>query len=139
MNTLSRSLRLCSAVAGVILLAGCSTQPGNAPTTPAPASSGAPEMSDLQSPPQQVLVDATIKGGEVIPTGRQLKATINETIVVRISSDADDELLVNSTPEHRFTVAAKPNQSFQFSIGSPGKVNIVLKTLNKTIATVDVQ
>jgi PBP1b-binding outer membrane lipoprotein LpoB len=139
MNTLSRSLWLCTTVAGAVLIAGCSNDPGSAPTTPAPTSSGAPQMSDLQSPPQRLLIDATIKHGEVIPTGRQLKATVNETIVVRISSDSEDELQVNSTPEHRFAVAAKTNQSFQFSIGSPGKVNITLKTLNKTIATVDVQ
>ncbi|MGB8403383.1 MAG: hypothetical protein WCE30_04800 [Mycobacterium sp.] len=127
------------AVTAALLTAGCGTQSDNAPVTPAPASSGTPQMSDQQAPPQRLVIDATIKGGQVIPNGKQLKATVNETIVVRISSDADDELQVNSTPEHKFTVTAKPNQSFQFSIGTAGKVDITLKTLNKTIATVDVQ
>jgi hypothetical protein len=139
MKTLRRSLRPCTAVACAVLIAGCGTNSDNAPSTPGPASSGAPEMSDLQSPPQRLVIDATIKDGQVIPSGRQLRATVNETIVVRISSDADDELQVNSAPEHKFAVAAKPNQSFQFSIGRPGKFAIALTTLKVTIAIVDVQ
>lgn len=139
MNTLSRSRWLCTTVAGAVLLAGCGANSDTAPTTPAPASSGAPQMSDLQSPPQRLVIDTTLKRGELIPTGKTLKASVNETIVVRISSDAEDELLVNSTPEHKFPVAAKPNQSFQFAIGAPGKVSIALSKLNKTIATVDVR
>ena len=139
MDTLSRSRWLCTTVAGAVLLAGCGANSDTAPTTPAPASSGAPQMSDLQSPPQRVVIDATLKHGVVVPSGRALKAGVNETIVVRISSDAEDELLVNSTPEHKFPVAAKPNQSFQFSIGAPGKITIALTKLNATIATVDVR
>lgn len=139
MDTLSRSRWLCTTVAGAVLLAGCGANSDTAPTTPAPVSSGAPQMSDLQSPPQRLVIDATLKRGEVIPTGRTLKAALNETIVVRISSDAEDELLVNSTPEHKFPVAARPNQSFQFSVGTPGQVTLVLTKLNATIATVDVR
>jgi len=118
------------------LVAGCGHGPEDAPSTPEPAISGTPQMSDLQTPPQRLVIDATIKGGELIGADKQSKVTINETIVVRISSDADDELHVNSSPEHTFTVAAKPNQSFQFSIGAPGSFTITLKKLNRTLATI---
>lgn len=142
MDILSRPLGRCATsivVATIALTAGCATDSGSTPTTPAPAVSGAPQLSDQQAPPQRLLIDATIRDGQVIPSGAHRTATVNETIVVRISSDANDELHVNSSPEHKFAVAAKPNQSFQFSVGAPGKIDITLTTLNKTIATVDVQ
>lgn len=121
------------------LIAGCSHDTDDAPATPAPVTSGTPQMSDLQAPPQRLVIDATIRDGELIGAGKQLQATVNETIVVRISSDSPDELHVDSTPEHRFPIAAAPNQSFQFSVGSPGNVAIRVDKLHQTVATVHVR
>jgi hypothetical protein len=58
---------------------------------------------------------------------------------IRVNSDAADELHVHSTPEHSFNVEAKPMQSFQFTVDVPGKVDVELHHLNKTIATIQVQ
>jgi hypothetical protein len=46
---------------------------------------------------------------------------------------------VHSTPEHKFDVEAKPNQSFQFTVDVPGKVDVELHKVDKTIATITVQ
>lgn len=132
-------LRAAGVAVAALLTASCGTDSGNAPVTPSPTASGAPQMSDQQAPPPRLVIDATIRGGQVIPVDKQFKATVNETIVVRISSDAADELQVDSKPEHKFAVAAKPNQSFQFPAATAEKFDIKLRTLNKTIATVDVQ
>jgi hypothetical protein len=96
-------------------------------------------MSNAQAPPTQLVIDVTIKGGDVTPTNEQLKAGVNEPIVVHVNSDAVDELHVHSTPEHSFDVQAKPMQSFQFTVDVPGKVDVELHKLNKTIATIQVQ
>ena len=104
------------------------------PSTVAPS-----DRSNEQAPPSRLVVDVTIKGGQVTPTNQQLQAGVKEQIVVRVNSDAADELHVHSTPEHSFNVEAKPNQSFQFSVDVPGKVDIELHKLNKTIATIQVQ
>jgi hypothetical protein len=111
-----------------------SAQPSNQPSTVSPS-----DMSNEQAPPTRLVVDVTIKGGNVTPTNEQLQAGVKEQIVVRVNSDAADELHVHSTPEHSFNVEAKPNQSFQFSVDVPGKVDIELHKLNKTIATIQVQ
>ncbi len=58
---------------------------------------------------------------------------------MKIDSDVADELHAHSTPDHTFKIEAKPNQSFQFTPSVPGKVEIELHTLNRVIATVDVQ
>jgi hypothetical protein len=96
-------------------------------------------MSNEQAPPTRLVIDVDIKGGNVTPTNEQLQAGLKEQIVVRVSSDAADELHVHSTPEHSFNVEAKPMQSFQFTVDVPGKVDVELHKLNKTVATIQVQ
>ena len=96
-------------------------------------------MSNEQAPPNRLIIDVNIKGGQVTPTNAQYQAAVKEQIVLKVNSDADDELHVHSTPEHTFKVEAKPNQSFQFTVDVPGKVDVELHHLNKTIGTITVQ
>jgi hypothetical protein len=132
--------------AAALLLAGCGGSTGSsngssssAGSSGSPSSSGEPSFSDQQTPPSQLKIDVTIAHGTVTPTNQSLQAKVNETIVVKIDSDAADELHAHSTPDHTFKVEAKPNQSFQFTPSVPGKVEIELHELNRVIATVDVQ
>jgi hypothetical protein len=97
-------------------------------------------MTDQQAPTSRLVIDVTIKGGEVTPTNASFDAKAKEPIVVRVNSDVADELHVHSNPEHTFNVEAKSGpQSFQFTVDVPGKVDIELHHLNKTVATVTVQ
>jgi hypothetical protein len=131
-------------MAAALIAAGCggSDSSDNAAGT---TSSGQPstvipsDMSNEQAPPTRLIVDVTIKDGKVTPTNEQLEAGVKQQIIIRINSDAADELHVHSTPEHSFNVEAKPMQSFQFTVDVPGKVDVELHKLNKTIATIQVQ
>ncbi len=96
-------------------------------------------MQNDQAPPDRLVIDVTIKGGQVNPTNAQLKAKTKEQIVVKVNSDAADELHVHSTPDHTFKIESKPAQQFQFSVDVPGNVDIEVHHLNKIIATVQVQ
>ena len=131
--------------ATALITAGCggSTSPDSAsgsakPSSP-PSTISPSDMSNDQAPPTRLVIDVTIKGGQVTPTNEQLQAGVKEQIVVRVNSDVADELHVHSTPDHKFNVEAKPSQSFQFSVDVPGKVDVELHHLNKTIATIQVQ
>ena len=134
--------------AAALITAGCGGSNGSdnaSSNAPGSAASGQPstvspsDMSNEQAPPTRLVIDVDIKGGDVTPTNEQLQAGLKEQIVVRVNSDAADELHVHSTPEHSFNVEAKPMQSFQFSVDVPGKVDVELHKLNKTIATIQVQ
>jgi hypothetical protein len=145
-TNLNPNLKKLTALAAVALIAaGCggSTSSNTSSTSgasPAPSSTGAPQLSDQQTPPSRLVIDVTIKGGEVTPTNAQFDANAKEPIVVRVNSDVADELHVHSNPEHTFNVEAKSGpQSFQFTVDVPGKVDIELHHLNKTVATVTVQ
>jgi sporulation-control protein spo0M len=96
-------------------------------------------MSNEQAPPSRLEVEVTIKGGTVTPTNEQLQAAVSEQIVIRVNSDAADELHVHSNPEHTFKVEPKAGQSFQFTVAVPGKVDVELHQLKQTIATIEVQ
>ena len=84
-------------------------------------------------------VDITIAHGQVTPANATLQATVRQPITLHVTSDATDELHVHSVPDHKFEVAAAANQTFQFTVDVPGKVDVELHHLNKTIATIQVQ
>jgi hypothetical protein len=131
-------------MAAALITAGCGGSNGtdNASGTASssqPSTVGPSDMSNDQAPPTRLVIDVDIKGGDVTPTNQQLQAGVKEQIIIRVNSDAADELHVHSTPEHKFNVEAKPMQSFQFTVDVPGKVDVELHHLNKTIATITVQ
>lgn len=86
-----------------------------------------------------LVVNVTIAHGTVTPANATLEAKVHQPITVRITSDAADELHVHSVPDHKFQVAAAPDQTFQFSVDVPGNVDVELHHLDKTIATIQVR
>jgi len=138
------SKTLVTLAAAALITAGCggSNSSDNASGTPSssqPSTVSPSDMSNEQAPPTRLAIDVEIKGGNVTPTNEQLQAAVKEQIVIRVNSDTTDELHVHSTPDHTFNVEAKPMQSFQFAVDVPGKVDVELHHLNKTIATIAVQ
>jgi hypothetical protein len=130
-------------MAAALITAGCGGSNGtdNAADTSsaAPSTVSPSDMSNEQAPPTRLVIDVDIKGGNVTPTNQQLQAGVKEQIIIRVNSDAVDELHVHSTPEHTFNVEAKPMQSYQFTADVPGKVDVELHKLSKIIATIQVQ
>jgi hypothetical protein len=127
--------------AAALITAGCGGSDGgeSAPASSPPSTVNPSDMANEQAPPARLVIDVTIQGGNVTPTNEQLQAALNEQIIIRVNSDAADQLHVHSTPEHTFNVEAKPAQSFQFTVDVPGKVDIELHQHKRTIATVQVQ
>ena len=123
---------------GVMSIAtGCSNSTED-PAAPSGAPA-APAFSDQQAPPERVVIDVTISGGQVTPVNEQVQAAVKQPIVIRVTSDADDELHVHASPEHTFAVKPEALQSFQFEVEVPGKVDVELHHLNRVVATITVQ
>lgn len=129
------------AVAGVVALAlaGCSNKE-TAPSGSSSASATATtQLSNPQAPPARVYIDVTIAGGTATPLNQQVEAKLGQPIIVRVNSDAADQLHVHSNPEHTFGIKAEKDQQFQFTVDVPGKVDVELHHLDKTVATITVQ
>ncbi|GLE51469.1 hypothetical protein [Mycobacterium montefiorense] len=84
-------------------------------------------------------IDITISHGQVTPTNATLQAKVKQDITLHVASDATDELHVHSVPDHKFQLAAAPDQVFHFSVDVPGNVEVELHHLDRTIATIQVQ
>jgi hypothetical protein len=95
--------------------------------------------TSAQAPAPALVIDVAIKGGAVMPTIAQFQGTVGKPIELRVSSDTADELHVHSHPEHTFRVEAKPNQTFTFTADVPGRVDVELHQLGRTVATIQVR
>lgn len=121
----------------VLATAGCSSSTEE--PADRPAATAAPPLSDQQAAPERVVIDVTISGGQVTPVNQQVRAAVKQPIIIRVTSDAEDELHVHASPEHTFAVKPEPLQSFQFEVEVPGKVDVELHDLNRVVATITVQ
>ena len=116
---------------------GCSSTSTTNTTSATATSSAAPTTSTAAAQAGPVL-DVTIAHGQATPTNAALEARVGQPVTVHVTSDAADELHVHSTPDHEFAIAAAPNQTFTFTINTPGTVEVELHHLDKTVATIDV-
>lgn len=132
--------------AAAMLLAGCAGsgesrdgESGGGATTSTTAAADSTTSGDAQAPPEQLVIDIAIEGGAVTPVNARFQAAVGEPIELRVNSDMTDELHVHSTPEHSFDVGIGPAQTFRFTVEVPGRVDIELHELHKTVATIQVQ
>ncbi|UCZ60260.1 hypothetical protein [Mycolicibacterium phocaicum] len=129
------------AVAGVVALAlaGCSKTESTPSSSSSASATGTTQLSNPQAPPARAYIDVTIAGGTATPINQQVQAKLGQPIIVRVNSDAADQLHVHSSPEHTFDIKPEKGQEFQFTVDVPGKVDVELHHLDKTVATTTVQ
>ncbi len=130
-----------TAAAAVLVATGC----GSAPTTAAEStavesiSAAATSASSAASSPNAAtVIPVTIAAGAVTPTNAEETARAGQPIVLEVSSDTPDSVHVHSVPEHVFDIQARPDQRFEFTVDVPGRVDIELHELNRTIVTITV-
>lgn len=110
------------AVAAGALLMGCA--------------SGEPTVEPAAAPRA---LDIRIANGEVSPADTRTEARVGQPVVLRVDSDATDELHVHSAPPHTFPVAAAAGQEFRFTVAVPGQVELELHHLGRTVTTLIVR
>lgn len=95
-------------------------KPGVSPSEP---SDGSPEPSEPQT--DAVTVEISIEGGDVDPAGKQVEATVGQTVVLVVDSDAAEELHVHSAPdEHEFAIEPGQSRRFRFTVEQPGQFDV---------------
>lgn len=109
--------KLVLAVMLVSVLTGC----GSGDTTP-------------DRPTAAKVVPIVIKDGAVTPQGKRVELKVGQDVTLRVTSDADEEIHVHSTPEHEFEVSSgTTGQDFTFAIETPGQVAVESHHLDVTI------
>ncbi|MDO3634999.1 hypothetical protein [Mycolicibacterium arseniciresistens] len=137
----SRILLTVPVAAVVLALTACGSNPSQSPSSTAAASSSesaAPATSSTSAVAGTV-IEVTIAGGVVTPVNAQAEAALGEPIVLEVSSDVVDSFHVHSVPERTFDVEARPDQRFEFTIDVPGRVDVELHELHRTVVTIEVR
>lgn len=135
------SLSLASAVI-IVGATACGSAPAPAVDSSAPGATSS--IASAVTPPAPAtssgtVIDVTISQGSVAPTNAEAAAAVGQPIVLEVSSDAPDSIHVHSVPEHVFEVQARPDQRFEFTVDVPGRVDVELHELNRTIVTITVR
>ena len=117
---------------GCLVAAGCTSAPE--PTTqasPTPANSAPASPAPAA---QSLVIDVSLKGGQVDPSGRKIDAKIGQPIVLNVTSDTDDEIHAH-TGGDGFTLDVKANQKATgtFTLTSPGSFEVESHHLAKVI------
>jgi hypothetical protein len=113
--------------------------PSAASQSPSSGSSAATTSTSSASPAAGLVIDIKIADGRATPTNATFEARVKEPITFRLTSDKEDELHVHSVPDHEFEVKAAPNQTFDFTVDVPGRVDVELHHLDVTVATINVR
>lgn len=83
------------------------------------------------------MIDISVADGAVTPTNATVQGAVGQPIVLVVSSDVVDSLHVHSVPEHVFDVEARPDQRFEFTVRVPGRVDVELHNLHRTVVTIE--
>lgn len=136
------SMMKAGVVLGVLVsavVAGCGSPTATPPEAPSSSSTAGPATSSASESSAGAavgpVVNITIAAGTVTPTNAEFDAGVGQPIVLEVTSDATDSLHVHSIPERVFDVQPRAGQRFEFTVDIPGRVDVELHDLNRTVVT----
>jgi len=128
----------------VALLNGCSSTTGDpvaspsAPTvssTSPSASASATTAGSPSIPADAVIINITVADKQVSPNGEKINVTKGQTVVLNVTSDADDEIHAhNSGDGYELEVKAGEPTTGQFVAADTGSFEVESHHLEKVIA-----
>ncbi len=123
----------------MVALAACQTaQSPQGPPSAESSSSATASTPSTGTAAAETVIDIAIADGAVTPTNARVQGAVGQPIVLVVSSDAVDSLHVHSVPAHVFDVQARPDQRFEFTVRVPGRVDVELHNLHRTVVTIEV-
>jgi plastocyanin len=86
-----------------------------------------------------VIIEITEDAGQITPNdGHAVEVAVGQEVQLTISSDVDDEIHVHTDPDHEYEVKAGQDESFSFTVDSPGVYPIESHGLEITVVKLQV-
>jgi plastocyanin len=86
-----------------------------------------------------VIIEITEDAGEITPNdGHAVEVAVGQEVQLNISSDVDDEIHVHTEPDHEYEVKPGKDESYSFTVDSPGVYPIESHGLEITIVKLQV-
>ncbi|MER7243918.1 cupredoxin domain-containing protein [Kribbella sp. NPDC000426] len=138
---------------GMLVLAGCgggdsdsgsstpsapastatSSLPTNTPTPGSPNTSSPSNTADPSGEQADVTIDVTVANGKVNPSGATIKVKAGQTVLVKVISDADDELHIHGYDKELELTPGKP-ASVTFTANMKGTFEVETHKSGKLVA-----
>ncbi len=126
------------AVVAMAVLAACDgdddtptlASDGSVPTTVA--------GSAVPAGPARTVLAVTVRGGSVVEGGSRQRATLNEAVTIRVTSDVAEEVHVHGY-EKRFAVAAGQTGEVTFNANIPGVFEVEFERSGRQLFTMEVR
>jgi hypothetical protein len=127
------------AVLALLISVACGTDDDS----PTPASDGTvpttvARSSAPPSTPARTVLAVTVRGGSVVEGGSRQRATLNEAVTIRVTSDVADEVHVHGY-EKKFAVTAGQTGEVTFNANIPGVFEIEFERSHKQLFTMEVR
>jgi hypothetical protein len=126
------------AMVALFVPCGCasSSDPG---TDQVPSRDNSSSRLSPTAAPEPVSIRIGFRDGQLIAPAALVKAAVGQPIDLIVTSDSDQEIHVHSTPEHEYQVkAGARNKIFEFTIDTPGTIEVESHTLDALIVKIQV-
>ena len=121
------------AVLALLVLVACGGD-DDSPTV----ASGTPVPTTVAGAPARTVLAVTVRGGSVVEGGSRQRATLNEAVTVRVTSDVADEVHVHGY-EKKFAVVAGQTGEVTFNANIPGVFEVEFERSHKVLFTMEVR
>jgi hypothetical protein len=127
------------AIVTVFGLSGCASSSDSGTNQVTPPDSSSSHSSPTTPAPDPVSIRIRFRDAQLIAPAALVKAAIGQPIDLVVTSDSDQEIHVHSTPEHEYEVqAGDRNETFEFTIDTPGTIEVESHTLDALIVKIQV-
>lgn len=128
------------AVMALLVLVACGGGDDDSPTvasdTPVPTTvAGSPATSAASA---GTVLAVTVRGGSVVEGGSRQRATLNQPVTIRVTSDVADEVHVHGYNK-MFDVAAGQRGEVTFNANIPGVFEVEFEKSHKVLFTMEVR
>lgn len=110
---------------------------GDEPTVTSDAPTTVSRAPAATSPARTVLA-VTVRGGSVVEGGSRQRATLNEAVTIRVTSDVADEVHVHGY-EKKFAVAPGQTGEVTFNANIPGVFEVEFEKSGRQLFTMEVR
>lgn len=91
------------------------------------------------SHPGRVVVTITERDGSISASSDLVKADRGQPITFVVTSDVADEIRVQSAPEHDLDVKPGKDESFTFSVSTPGTAEVESEGLDQMVLKLEIR
>ncbi len=137
------AVRAAVAAVALVVLAACGdgddepTVGGQSPTTTAP-SGPATTQGGVTTTTAGTVLAVTVRGGSVVEGGSRQRATVNQPVTIRVTSDVAEEVHVHGY-DKRFDVAPGRTGEVTFVANIPGVFEVEFERSHRLLFTLEVR